>query len=67
MVDGFESKKAAAARRLNDITDIHEGRKRQHDHVGDLGKLDGKWRSKDCLDYVNGLCDGTFINFSQLA
>ena len=67
MVDGFESKKDAGERRLKNITDIHDGRKRQHDHVGDLEKLDGIWSSKACLDYVNGLCDGTFLNFSQLA
>ena len=67
MVDGFESKKAAEVRTLKNITDINEGLKRQHDHVGDLEKLSGKWNSNACLGYVNTLFDGTFINFSDLA
>ena len=67
MVNGFESKKAAEVRTLRNITDINEGLKRQHDHVGDLEKLSGKWSSNACLDYVNTLCDCTFINFSDLA
>ena len=66
MVDGFESKKAAEVRTLKNINDIKEDRK-QHNHVGDLNKLSGKWNSKACLDYVNRLCDGAFLNFSHLA
>ena len=50
MVDGFESKKASEVRTLKNITDIKEGRKRQHDHVGYLDKLSGKWNLKACLD-----------------
>ena len=46
---------------------MKEGRKRRHYHVGDLEKLSDKWNSKACLDYVNNLCDGTFLNFSHLA
>ena len=67
MVDGFESKKATESRTLKNITDIKEGLKRQHDHVRDLEKLSGKCNPKACLGYVNGLCDGTFLNFSHLA
>ena len=29
--------------------------------------LSSKWNSEACLDYVNGLCEGTFLNFSYLA
>ena len=53
MVDGFESKKAAEVRTLKNITDINEGLKRQHDHVGDLEKLSGQMEFK-CMP---GLCE----------
>ena len=45
MVDGLESKKAAEVRTLQNITNIREGLKRRHDHVGDFDKLSGKWNS----------------------
>ena len=67
LVDGFESKKDAEIRTLNDKFQISSGLKRRHKPVGDLEKLADTWRSKECLDYVNGLPDGESINFSMLA
>ena len=67
MVEGFESKKAAEDRTMKNVADLREGLKRPHSHVGDLGNFSSKWNSEACLVYVNGLCEGSFLNFSHLA
>ena len=67
MVDGFESKKDAGVRTLQDNLEISAGLKKRHKPIGDLEKLADTWRSQECLDYVNILPDGANINFSLLA
>ena len=67
MVEGFESKKTAEDRAMKNVADLRKGMKRPHNHVGDLGKFSSKWNSEACLVYVNGLCEGSFLNFSHLA
>ena len=65
MVKSFESKSDAEKRTLKNTEAIKEGRKRQHNPLGNLDKY--KWQSKECLDFVNNLEEGAYLNYSELA
>ena len=65
MSQSFETVNEAEMRTPRQIEEIKRGVKRPHDHVGNLEKYD--WQSQDCLEYVNSLEEGSYINYSDLA
>ena len=61
----FENQQVAQERTLKQLGDIREGKRRPNNHTGNLQRYE--WRSQDCLDCVNNLYPGSYINFSELA
>ena len=61
----FENQQDAQERTLRQLEDIREGKRCPKNHIGNLQSYE--WRSQDCLDYVNNLYPGSYINFSELA
>ena len=65
MVQQFESKGDAVIRTLQDKKAVEEGRKRPRNPIGNINKY--KWQSDECLEFVESLEDGSFMNYSELA
>ena len=61
----FENQQDAQERTFKQLEDIREGKRRPKNHIGNLQSY--QWRSQECLDYVNNLYPGSYINFSELA
>ena len=65
MEQQFEPNVDAHERTVKNRDDIIAGHKRPHDHVGRMEKF--SWRATECLNYVNQLEEGSWLNFSNLA
>ena len=61
--ESFETLAECKRRSLKELEELEEGKKRPHNHTGNINK----WDLSQCLREVAALPDGAYLNFSQLA